>query len=306
MFIYQTLTLTAEGYGGTVADTYRWYVDNKYIANAINKTFTFNSTHVTTYAGNHEIFCFVSNALGAPVKSNVITAIVQTAVHGELTGIKFKDKDNVEHTVGKQLLGQEKTTEGGYPGDMYQYGRAADGHEKFNSPVVAKPAASITPPYQSVDGESLTGKFITVNPWSTDVLLNTLWTSSNNYPNPCPSGWHLPTVEEMRALMPASVVNGAGGKSTLAFDAGLYVYKWCNDLNECVHFPLSTARAEDGSCGIQNFGGNAGEYHSRFWGAGAEVTRLQFEMWPGGAIQCNSNIVNGQTSRGLPIICFKN
>jgi uncharacterized protein (TIGR02145 family) len=306
MFTYQTLQLTADGYGGSPADTYRWYVDNQYIANASAKTFTFNNTHVINYAGNHEIFCLVSNALGVPVKSNIITAIVQQADFGTLTGVKFKDKDNVEHTVAMQYLGQENTTDGGYPGDLYQFGRIADDHEKINSPVVNLQATGIDAQnnkYFASNGTELTGKFITVNPWSPDELNRLVWTPDNKNPNPCPNGWHIPTFDEMQALFPTSIYGGTGGYSSVHFNHATLCFNWCNESNQCMVVPLTTMRIGTGVVTNMNSVGSGGEYFARAWvrGDGPQY----FYFWLNYDNAYRALHISAEANRGYSVRCFK-
>ncbi len=71
-------------------------------------------------------------------------------------------------------------------GDLYQWGRPADGHESRTSRTVAAQSAEIVPEY---------GKFII---GFTDWLIslnNNLWQKSG-VNNPCPAGFRLPTEEE--------------------------------------------------------------------------------------------------------------
>lgn len=77
-------------------------------------------------------------------------------------------------------------------GDLFQWGRAADGHQKKNSDTTHSGAADKTPGH---------GKFIAR---SNDWLLtpdNTLWQAPANINCGCPEGWRLPTIEELMMEM---------------------------------------------------------------------------------------------------------
>jgi hypothetical protein len=296
IFSYQTLQLTAEGYGGTAASTYSWYVDNLSVSGANSQTFTFDPAAFSPSTGEHTIYCLVANTLGFAV-SNVITAIVQDGVQGELTGIKFKDKDDVEHIVAMQFLGQENATEGGYPGDLYQYGRAADGYEKINSPAVTKQATSVTRPYQSADGESLEGKFIAVNPWSSDPLLSQNWNGTNSLGNPCLSGWHVPSWTEFCALFPLDVLGGTGGKSLLTYDRDKKIFKWCNDSDDCVVIPLALFRDESG---VPVASGVGDVTFARAW---TNTHLWALRVSPDGKFNIGLNATD-KYMRAYPILCF--
>ncbi len=79
-------------------------------------------------------------------------------------------------------------------GDLYQWGRAADGHEKRVSATTVIRASTAEPN----SGGDWDGMFIITNQFS-DWLIstdNTLWQDVNGVNNPCPSGYRLPTQIE--------------------------------------------------------------------------------------------------------------
>lgn len=80
-------------------------------------------------------------------------------------------------------------------GDLYQWGRATDGHEKRLSDTVLTLASN----YQTNHD-----KFIVDERKANDWLSNPddhLWSKENGLTNPCPCGYRLPTAEEWRALL---------------------------------------------------------------------------------------------------------
>ena len=83
-------------------------------------------------------------------------------------------------------------------GDLYQWGRAADGHEKRNSGTTATNATTAVPN----QGNPWDGLFITEENDPFDWLTpqdNTLWQGVNSINNPCPSGFRVATFAEWTA-----------------------------------------------------------------------------------------------------------
>ena len=78
-------------------------------------------------------------------------------------------------------------------GDLYQWGRAADGHQKRDSGTASTLSSSDTPGH---------GYYITVNSspydWRSPQNDN-LWKGVNGVNNPCPTGYRLPTEAELNA-----------------------------------------------------------------------------------------------------------
>ena len=80
-------------------------------------------------------------------------------------------------------------------GDLYQWGRAADGHHKRNSPTTSTLSNSDQPGH---------GSFIMApnEPWNwRSPSNNSLWQGVNGINNPCPSGYRLPTEAEWNTEM---------------------------------------------------------------------------------------------------------
>lgn len=90
-------------------------------------------------------------------------------------------------------------------GDLYQWGRRTDGHEKRNSATTATLSNSDTPEH---------GNFIVVNrspyDWRSPQN-NDLWQGVNGKNNPCPMGYRLPTEAEWEAERESWSSNDANG-----------------------------------------------------------------------------------------------
>ena len=104
-------------------------------------------------------------------------------------------------------------------GDLYQWGRAADGHQKRSSHTTSTLSSSDTPGH---------GNFILSNSganwdWRSPQNDN-LWQGVNGVNNPCPSGWRLPTAMELDDERESWATNNAAGaySSTLKWPVAGY------------------------------------------------------------------------------------
>jgi hypothetical protein len=95
-------------------------------------------------------------------------------------------------------------------GDMFQWGRSADGHQLvirtgINDTDVTgvNGTTSTTAPYEtSADDTPETNKFIVIKGSPGDWRVpfnNDLWQGVSGINNPCPAGWRIPTVDEWTA-----------------------------------------------------------------------------------------------------------
>lgn len=76
-------------------------------------------------------------------------------------------------------------------GDLYQWGRGTDGHEKRTSTSISTVSTKDTPGH---------GFFINGNSFNWQSPVNTeLWQGVDGKNNPCPKGFRLPTIEEFEA-----------------------------------------------------------------------------------------------------------
>ena len=84
-------------------------------------------------------------------------------------------------------------------GDLYQWGRGADGHELRTSDTTSTIATSSTPGH---------GDFIITssspNDWRTPVISD-LWQPGTQVNNPCPDGWRVPSSTEWTRIFSSTV-----------------------------------------------------------------------------------------------------
>ncbi len=103
------------------------------------------------------------------------------------TGVTWMDRN-----LGASQVATSSTDAGSY-GDLYQWGRAADGHESRTSSTTSTLATSDTPGH---------GDFIinSSSPYDWRSPQNdNLWQGVSGTNNPCPSGYRLPTEAEWDA-----------------------------------------------------------------------------------------------------------
>ena len=110
-----------------------------------------------------------------------------TDVYNPATGKIWMDRN-----LGASQVATSSTDAAAY-GDLYQWGRSTDGHEKRTSDTTSTLATSVTPGH---------GNFIitSTSPYDWHILQNyDLWQGVNGINNPCPAGYRLPTPVEWNA-----------------------------------------------------------------------------------------------------------
>ena len=148
--------------------------------------------------------------------------------------------------------------DGGAVGDLYQWGRGADGHQNMESRTTANKSIQDSP------GHSL---FITgiASDWRITKNDN-LWQGVNGVNNPCPAGFRLPTMNEWKD----EIISWNGVHSDLAFSSPLKI-------------PVGYFRNSDGRL---NATGAGGYWTSSVDGGGAIILNFmnnsQFFTYPRG------------------------
>ncbi len=143
---------------------------------------------VTVAAGNVGQVLVVNNN-GQPSWINLLGAGTgsSTDVYNSITGKVWMDRN-----LGASQVATSSTDAASY-GDLYQWGRATDGHQIRTSGTTATLSAIDQPGH---------GNFITTaaapNDWRSPQNTN-LWQGVSGVNNPCPSGYRLPTETELDA-----------------------------------------------------------------------------------------------------------
>lgn len=141
----------------------------------------------------------------------------------------------MDRNLGASRVATSSTDAEAY-GDLYQWGRGTDGHEKRTSDTTTDLSTSDTPGH---------GNFITVatdpNDWRTPQNDN-LWQGVTGINNPCPDGFRLPTSTEQeseKASWSSDDADGAFG-SPLKLVVGGWRRGLLSDVGDFGHYWSST------------------------------------------------------------------
>jgi uncharacterized protein (TIGR02145 family) len=126
------------------------------------------------------------------------TAVVE--VTNPSTGKIWMDRN-----LGASQVATSSTDVNSY-GDLYQWGRFADGHQCRTSPTTANLSSTDQPGH----GDFILAPNILPYDWRSPQNLN-LWQGVNGINNPCPSGYRLPTNSELDAERISWSSNDAAG-----------------------------------------------------------------------------------------------
>lgn len=148
--------------------------------------FTSNITRLapsTTYYAR----AYATNSLGTAYGNEVIfttSELPKGQVYNPVTRRIWMDRN-----LGASRVATSSTDEQAY-GDLYQWGRGTDGHEKRNSSITSTLSISDTPGH----GNFIAGNGIYYD-WRSPQN-NNLWQGVNGINNPCPKGFRIPTAAE--------------------------------------------------------------------------------------------------------------
>ncbi len=107
--------------------------------------------------------------------------------NGPATVVSAGGKVWMDRNLGANRAASSSTDSNAY-GDLYQWGRLSDGHEKRNSPITWVNSSNNVPGH---------GYFIANDDYDWRYPQNdNLWQGVHGVNNPCPSGFRLPTVTE--------------------------------------------------------------------------------------------------------------
>ena len=110
----------------------------------------------------------------------------------------------MDRNLGASQVATSSTDSAAY-GDLYQWGRGSDGHEKRNSPITSVNSSTDDPGH---------GNFITESSYPYDWRVpqnNNLWQGESGINNPCPAGFRLPTYTELETERLSWAINNSAG-----------------------------------------------------------------------------------------------
>ncbi len=151
-----------------------------------------NPSHTYSSAGTYTVSLTATNTYGSDIetKTNYITVSSGSTVSNvtnPTTGKIWMDRN-----LGASQVATSSTDAAAY-GDLYQWGRAADGHQSRISGTTTTLSSSNTPGHSNFIKASST-------PYDWRSPQNTnLWQGVNGVNNPCPSAYRLPTEAELNA-----------------------------------------------------------------------------------------------------------
>ncbi|MDD4385776.1 MAG: FISUMP domain-containing protein [Bacteroidales bacterium] len=146
-----------------------------------------------------------SNSYGTTVSTNVIT-LETIACGGSFGTIEnpTTGKTWIDRNLGASQVATSSTDANAY-GDLYQWGRAADGHQIRTSDTTSTQSSNDDPGH---------GNFIMNGSFPFDwrnPQNDNLWQGVSGINNPCPSGFRLPTEAEWQAERASWSSNNAAG-----------------------------------------------------------------------------------------------
>lgn len=145
----------------------------------------------------------------------------------------------MDRNLGATRVAQSSTDSLAY-GDLYQWGRFSDGHQCRNSGETTTKTSSDTPGH----GDFIKGSFDWRSPQN-----NNLWQGVNGTNNPCPSGYRLPTQNELnneRQSWSSNHASGAYG-SPLKLPVGGYRNYYYGSLLQAGSLGLFWSSTVDGT-----------------------------------------------------------
>jgi len=190
-------------------------------------------------------------------------------------------------------------------GDLYQWGRQADGHQLRTSASVAGPITTLDDNGQPTGVNA--GKFITTdsspNDWR-NPQCDTLWYNKGKKTvnDPCPEGWRVPTTNELQSILD-------GGSEQISLPLSGYVSNSGNTWRPVPRGMLITPSGSSepalflSSGGARNNGGsiiNAG-FSGYYWSSSVNSTIPYFLAFDGSNIY-SGNLIYGR-SYGMGIRC---
>ena len=157
-----------------------------------------------------------------------ISCVNSTLPAGKLCFLTYNLGADPNMTIAEQMAYTSSgNTDATVYGDLYQWGRHADGHQlrtsqsypTNNTTAESGPVAdaNLDANGQVVSGNAAYGKFIknNVSPYDWRVTQNNnLWGATKTANDPCPTGWRVPTQAEWGSIFAGGTTAGAPGLAT--------------------------------------------------------------------------------------------
>jgi hypothetical protein len=162
----------------------------------------------------------------------------------------------MDRNLGATQTATSSTDSNSY-GDLYQWGRSADGHQNRTSPTTATLSSVDKPAH---------GDFILSFDWRS-TQNDSLWQGVNGVNNPCPRGYRLPTSAELNAERSSWSQNNSAGAfaSPLKFpvagsryynigwlgNVGVFGFYWSSTVNSTLAQGLSFDSSNAGTSNLR-------------------------------------------------------
>jgi uncharacterized protein (TIGR02145 family) len=209
--------------------------------------------------------CIGSYPPGARHCGGTPTAIVD--VTNPTTGKTWMDRN-----LGASRVATDSTDALAY-GDLYQWGRFADGHQCRDSDQISELSSTDNPGH----GDFIATNSFGIHDWRTPKNDN-LWQGVNGINNPCPKGYRLPTEAEWQDELKSWGSTNATG----AFNS-----------------PLKLPKAGYRDYNLGNFGGS--DQVGNYWSSTVQSTNSYYLYFNDN----NANLNQGYRAQGYSVRCIK-
>jgi uncharacterized protein (TIGR02145 family) len=214
------------------ATTFQWYRANDNtgtgelaISSATGLTYTLTSVDLTKFIRvGVTPKSSTGTATGVEIKSTLVGPVVETVTftyngesvtYGVITS-SVTSKKWLDRNLGAQQVATATNDYEAY-GDLFQWGRSADGHQiiTWTGPLGSNATGvNGTTTTLATANDAGTNKFIIGTASGTqdwrDPINNNLWQGTNAINTPCPTGWHVPTAAEWEAEIGDGNFTGMG------------------------------------------------------------------------------------------------
>ena len=156
----------------------------------------------STVSGSNAQGVLITSTVTGVGAGNRANGFSVRCIKGEATVLGANGVEWLDRNLGATQVATSSTDADSY-GDLYQWGRAADGHEKRNSTATAGTSTSTSPGANFLTGPAN---------WYTGSNPDDLWKEDGTgVNNPCPAGFRLPTEAEWDAERISWGINSAAG-----------------------------------------------------------------------------------------------